>query len=222
MRVEGYYHRFLAALSHPGGSSVSLTGHGAGELGGTGLLSASRQPAPAGTGSGPEQRRRHSLGHRGAAPAAGSRAVHRRGGRELCFRARGHPQSTPTWAGCFAGCSIPEPDPGLWLDGSNGRRKCSCPEAAGKPGCSIRQSWSWVRWSVPLGCPTAGSVRCGLCVRRLSGKRGVLPQHRPGNERNQAESPRDRGDNPLAGPQFVEVAGPVTGRIQPSEPGSSG
>ena len=45
------------ALSHPGGSSVSPTGHGAGELGGIGLLSASSQPAPAGTGSGPEQRR---------------------------------------------------------------------------------------------------------------------------------------------------------------------
>ena len=132
------------------------------------------------------------------------------------------PPSIPTWAGCSAGCSIPEPDPGLWLDGSNGRRKCSCPEAAGKPGCSIRQSWSWVRWSVPHGYPNAGSVRCGPSVRLLFGKPGGLPQHRAGKERNQAESPRNRGDNPLAGSQFVEVAGRFTGRIQPSQPGRSG
>jgi len=92
-----------------------------------------------------------------------------------------------------------------------------------------RKAWMFNQAIMELGALvcTARVPHCGICPVRAMCQTAVretarLPQHRPGKERNQAERPRNRGDNPLAGPQFVEVAGPFTGRIQPSQPGSSG
>jgi hypothetical protein len=74
----------------------------------------------------------------------GSGGTPPRRSRALLSSARSR-RSIPTWPGCFAGYSIPEPHRRLGLDGSSDPLRCSCRGVAGKPGHSIRQLWSWER-----------------------------------------------------------------------------
>jgi hypothetical protein len=151
------------ALPHPGGPRVSPSGYRARELGGPGLLSKGGQPAPAGPGSGPTQRRRHSLGHRRAAPSAGSRAVHLRGGRELCFRARGHADRYQRGPGASPGIPFPSQIEGV---GSTARAIRRDAPAEGWQESLDLQSGNY-------GAGSADLYRAGAPLRDVSGAGGL-------------------------------------------------
>ena len=153
MRVEGYYHRFLAryptveALASASPAMVRESWEGLGYYRRAANLHRLAQEVV-----------REQRGVIPADPAVlrrapGHRPIHRRGRRELCLRAEvtrnrhqcrpGAPPGVPSAARSRAWLDE------LWATGGD----APAAEAAGKPGRSIRQSWSWARWSAPPGWP---------------------------------------------------------------------
>ncbi len=84
----------------------------------------------------------------------------RRRSRALLSSARS-PQSTPTWPGCFAGCSIPGPDRRRWFDGSEQSAAMLLPRGG-------RKAWMFNQAIMELGALvcTARVPHCGTCPVR--------------------------------------------------------
>jgi hypothetical protein len=162
-RVEGFYHRFLARyptledLASAPPATVRESWEGLGYYRRAVNL---HRLAP---GSGPTQRRRHSLGHRRAAPSAGSRAVHLRGGRELCFRARGHADRYQRGPGASPGIPFPSQIEGV---GSTARAIRRDAPAEGWQESLDVQSGNY-------GAGSADLYRAGAPLRDVSGAGGL-------------------------------------------------
>ncbi len=170
VRVEGFYHRFLArypTLEDLASAPPAMVRE---SWEGLGYYRRAVNLHRLATGSDPEQRRRHSLGDRGAAPTAGDRSVHRRGSRKLCFRARGHPDRYQCVPGASPGVPFPSEIEGFG----------STPRTVGGNATAQRRQESLDVQPGNYGAGSVGLYRTGAPLWDLSGA-GNVSDGCPGN-----------------------------------------